>query len=84
MSLNIKNPRVHQLARLAAGRTGLSQTSAVERALEEMLARLDEAPRADRRERVERILADVHARLSEPQRSALTTDPLYDERGLPA
>ena len=84
VSLNIKNPRVHELARLAARRTGLTQTSAIERALEELLAQLDEPPRADRRERVDEILADVHARLSEAQRSALTTDALYDERGLPA
>ena len=37
MSLNIKNPRVHQLAREAAQRTGLTQTGAIELALERLL-----------------------------------------------
>ena len=33
MSLNIKNEHVHQLARDAAARTGLSQTGVIEEAL---------------------------------------------------
>lgn len=37
MSLNIKNERVHDLARKAAEVTGRSQTGAVELALEELL-----------------------------------------------
>lgn len=37
MSLNIKNERVHALARKAAEVTGRSQTSAVELALEQLL-----------------------------------------------
>ena len=39
MSMNIKNERVHALARQAAQLTGRSQTSAVELALEELLRR---------------------------------------------
>ena len=33
MSLNIKNERVHELAREAARRTGMNQTSVIEAAL---------------------------------------------------
>ncbi len=41
MSLNIKNERVHELVREAARRTGRSQTSVVEAALEAYLRDLD-------------------------------------------
>lgn len=37
MSLNIKNQRVHDLARQAAAATGRSQTSVIELALERLL-----------------------------------------------
>jgi antitoxin VapB len=84
MSLNIKNERVHELARTAARRTGRSQTSVVEQALEELLARMDDGAAAerDKEERIERILADFDERLAGAP--PLSTDYLYDERGLPA
>ena len=41
MSLNIKNERVHELAREAARRTGKSQTRVIEEALEKLLADLE-------------------------------------------
>lgn len=44
MSLNIKNPRVHELAREAARVTGKSQTGAIEEALERLLAAYDTDP----------------------------------------
>ena len=40
MALNIKNERVHELAREAAHRSGRSQTSVIEEALERYLAAL--------------------------------------------
>ncbi|MEV5000700.1 type II toxin-antitoxin system VapB family antitoxin [Nocardioides sp. LML1-1-1.1] len=56
MSLNIKNERVHALARQAARITGKSQTSAIEEALERLLAfyGLDPAEE-DKRQRVDVI-----------------------------
>lgn len=83
MSLNIKNERVHELAREAARRTGLTQTSAIERALEQMLHDLD---RDVRRQRVDKLLKQIHGQLTDEDRAALSegTDFLYnDETGLP-
>ena len=84
MSLNIKNERVHQLVRDAAQRTGLSQTSVIEEALKRYLRDLDEQQSATRR-RVDEILADFDARLTDEDRAQMraAADDLYDERGLP-
>lgn len=84
MSLNIKNERVHALAREAARRTGQSQTSVVEAALAQFIADLDKRAQPDPRDEVDRILADIDARMDDRTRALLTTDDLYDERGLPA
>jgi len=84
MSLNIKNPRVHALAREASARTGLSQTSVIEQALERLLDDLGRTGREDRESRIARILADVDASLSDDDRAALLSDDLYDAAGLPA
>jgi len=77
MALNIKNERVHELAREVAQRTGRSQTSAIELALERLLLELDRAPaeaaRRRRIERAQRLAADL----------TLDTDELYDAAGLP-
>lgn len=86
MSLNIKNPHVHDLARTVARRTGTSQTGAIELALTRYLAELDEQAQSasgSRRARVDRILADTRARLAGPNAADLSTDGLYDEHGLP-
>jgi antitoxin VapB len=84
MSINIKNPRVHELARRAAALTGESQTSVIERALVKLLEELDaESSAESRRRRVERILADIDRRLTDADRLALSTDALYDDAGLP-
>lgn len=84
MSLNIKKPRVHELAREAASRTGMSQTSVIEAALEHYLESL-EGPdeEAARWKRVDGILARLDAVLTDDDRRALTFDDLYDENGLP-
>jgi antitoxin VapB len=86
MGLNIKNQRVHDLAREAARRTGANQTSAIETALVRYLAELDAAEprRVDAASaRLEDILHDFDQRLTREQRESLTTDDLYDELGLP-
>lgn len=84
MSINIKNPRVHELAKRAAELTGETQTSVIEKALERLLADLETAAsREAKRVRVDRILAAIDDRLTDEDRQALTTDDLYDERGLP-
>lgn len=84
MSLNIKNDRVHALAREAARRSGKSQTGAIEEALERYLAQLPEGPPlAD----IEWILRDVDARLDATARDSIRAAlaDLHDERtGLPA
>jgi antitoxin VapB len=82
VSMNIKNERVHELAREAARRTGRSQTSVVEAALEAYLAGLD-STRSARAERLREVLADFDDLLTDADRTAMTADDLYDEVGLP-
>jgi antitoxin VapB len=84
MALNIKNERVHELAREAAQRLGTSQTSAIGQALEELLARhRDEAAEAERHARVRRRLAEMHRLVGD--QPLMDHDELYDrETGLPA
>lgn len=86
MSLNIKNERVHELARLAASRTGKSQTSVIEEALRRYLDELDRAASREAKDkRLYEILADIHARIAaHPENYDFSTDFLYDENGLPA
>ncbi len=86
MSLNIKNERVHALAREAARRTGKSQTSVIEEALERLLADLDYSPAAveARTAALHAIVEDFQSRMTPADRDRLTTDWLYDdETGLP-
>ena len=82
VSLNIKNEHVHDLVRQAAERTGLSQTSVVERAMEQLLASLDDDKEARRRS-VDAILAEIRVQMKKPGPPLLTDDDLYDENGLP-
>ncbi|MEZ5184948.1 MAG: type II toxin-antitoxin system VapB family antitoxin [Candidatus Nanopelagicales bacterium] len=76
MSLNIKNERVHELAREAARRTGMTQTSVIEAALERFLVELTEDATA---------LDDLIAGLQQDvkTRGPLSADDLYDDAGLP-
>lgn len=82
MGLNIKNERVHELARILSQATGKSMTAVIEEALEESLTRLERD-----REMAGKI-AWLEARLKElgPPSPGLTSDhsDLYDEQGLPA
>lgn len=88
MALNIKNERVHTLARQAADRTGLSQTSVIEQALERLLADLgeDRDGRDAREQAVRRLVDEFRAGLTAQQRQNIQEDlrTLYDQDGLPA
>ena len=82
MGLNIKNDRVHELARILSQATGKTLTAVIEEALEDKLTRLEQD-----RERPGKV-AWLEARLKElgPPPPGLTSDhsDLYDEHGLPA
>lgn len=89
MAMNIKNARVHDLAREAARRTGATQTSAVEAALEQYLASLREqevqsGPQA-KLARARAILDEIHGAMTDEDRAAMRADleTMYDEDGLP-
>ncbi|SIS03675.1 type II toxin-antitoxin system VapB family antitoxin [Williamsia sterculiae] len=77
MGLNIKNEHVHELAREVARRTGRNQTSAIELALERLLAELRREDDQTTRLSLIRLM----------QRAAigidLDTETLYDTAGLP-
>jgi len=84
MSLNIKSPDVHDLAREVADITGETLTTAVKEALRERLDRLrgDGAPRLA--DRLVAIGRDCASRLPEPYRSVEHGELLYSDDGLPA
>lgn len=90
MAMNIKNERVHALAREAAQRTGATQTSALEVALERYLMTLDEEGSASGRDaklaRAHVIVDQMRTTMSAADREAMRTDldEMYDEHGLPA
>ncbi len=84
MSLNIKNDRVHALAKELARRTGRTQTGAIELALTRLVEELDRQEGGrDRRQRIETTLADMQERVRKSE-VELTTDDLYDATGLPS
>lgn len=88
MGLNIKNERVHQLARQAAALTGTSQTGAIEQALELYLRAHGTDPDAVRTARkidVVRGLVRQYASVpGDEDREVVTVEDLYDEStGLP-
>lgn len=87
MSLNIKNPRVHELARRAAQVTGKTQTGAIEEALERLLRAYDADPdQAEAEHRIEvvrRIVAEYAADQGKSPRELNVVDDLYDDAGLP-
>lgn len=89
MSLNIKNERVHALAREAARVTGKSQTSAIEEALEKLLAEYGEDPvEAERKRRLD-IIRQIQLEVAnlpeaEGEDRIRSEEDLYDpETGLP-
>jgi antitoxin VapB len=83
MSLNIKNPETHALARKLAALTGESVTEAVTVAVQERLRRLQRKEGMSLSEQLLAIGKDCADHLSEPYRSIDHGELLYDERGLP-
>jgi antitoxin VapB len=77
-TMNIKDPKVRDLAMQLAARRGTTATGAIRQALIETLER-DTTSRAGLAERL-LALGRASATLPEP---VLTEDDLYDERGLP-
>ena len=87
MGMNIKNERVHDLARRAAEATGLSQTSAVEEGLRLLLEQHGSGAATDRQRRIDAMHAISAAWDPDPNRTATLSEAedLYDpETGLPA
>jgi antitoxin VapB len=82
MSLNIKNERVHALARQAAELTGRSQTSAVELALKELLRSRgvdpDDGKARTKIDLARRIVADYTADLAHTNKVVADVESLYD------
>ncbi len=82
MGLNIKNDRVHELARILSQATGQTLTAVIEEALEEKLTQLE------RDREMPTKIAWLETRLKElgPPPPGLTSDhsDFYDENGLPA
>ncbi|MFT3797516.1 type II toxin-antitoxin system VapB family antitoxin [Microbacterium sp.] len=88
MALNIKNDRVHMLAREAAQLAGTSQASAIEQALEQYLRSHGRDPAAaDRQRRLARMreIGERYRREEAvPTRGIVRVEDLYDETtGLP-
>ncbi len=94
MALNIKNERVCELAREAGRRTGQTQTSAIERALEVYLDSLDiedatrerrrDAALREQRRMIDEIVAEFHHAPASERDVAQVMDELYDPiTGLP-
>lgn len=77
-TMNIKDPRVHQLAHELATLKGSTATAAVRSALEDALAR-ELHQRADRGQALRRL----QRRVTETKDQWLTDLDLYDEAGLP-
>ncbi|QOK22821.1 type II toxin-antitoxin system VapB family antitoxin [Janibacter indicus] len=87
MGLNIKNQRVHDLAREVAQRTGTTQTSAIEEALQRRLEALRAADGDEaRRRRLLRLMDEIESDTTDADRArtAQVQEELYDDRGLPA
>jgi antitoxin VapB len=83
MSLNIKNPESHRLARELTTLTGESMTEAVTTALRERLERVRQDQCRGLAERLVQIGKDCAAHLQEPFRSTDHAELCYDENGLP-
>lgn len=81
MGLNIKSERVHELAKRLSQETGLSMTAAIEKALEDQLARL--ARHQEREYRFNRIKEIVSKQPPPPPGVTSDHSDLYDEDGLP-
>jgi antitoxin VapB len=81
MGMNIKNERVHELAKRLARETGETMTTAIEQALREKLSRLDRLQ--EREARYRRIRAIVDSLPPPPPGVTSDHSDLYDDDGLP-
>ncbi len=82
MTLNIKDPEVHRLARAIADRTGETMTGAVKQALQERYERLGGSRRRKASAKELLAIADgIAAGVKRPYPDH--ADLLYDEHGLP-
>jgi antitoxin VapB len=84
MSLNVKNPEAHELARELAELTGESMSAAVTVAVRERRDRVLADCSGGLVERMLELGRDCAARLPEDVRRIDHGELLYDERGLPA
>jgi antitoxin VapB len=81
MTLNVKDPEAHRLARAIAKATGETLTRAVKEALRERYERLQ---KRDSRASVAELLAIAKRATAQVKRPYLDhAELLYDERGLP-
>jgi len=80
VSLNVKNPEAHELAKELAKLTGESMSVAVTNAIRE---RLDRMRRNDLADRLMEIGKEFSSRMSEETRKFDIGTQLYNERGLP-
>jgi antitoxin VapB len=83
MTLNIKNPEAHRLARELAALTGESMTAAITEAVRERLARVRRERQAPVAAHLLAIGQDCAAHLKEASRSVDHADLLYGAEGLP-
>ena len=86
MSLNIKNPRVHELARQAARLRGTNQTAVIEEALELLLREHGADPaQARARRKIDAVhgIVAAYARPSVAEPAIARVEDLYDDSGLP-
>jgi antitoxin VapB len=85
MSLNIKNPKTHELAERVARLTGETLTEAVTAALREPLERIENlsAIEDDRFRELKALVSGSRRLWIEPNLSVEHGDLLYDEFGLP-
>lgn len=82
-SLNIKNPKAHELARELAELTGESLATAVTISVKERIDRVRGRGRDGIAKRLLAIGAECAARLPGEFRTMNPDELLYDERGLP-
>lgn len=84
MSLNVKNPEAHELARELAELTGESMSSAVTIAMRERRDRVLAERSGSLAEQILEIGRDCAGRLPDHVRRIDHGELLYDENGLPA
>jgi antitoxin VapB len=84
MTVTIKNPEAHRLARELAALTGESVAAAVTEAVRERLARVRREREAPLAARLLAIGKDCAVHLKEPSRSIDHADLLYGADGLPS